>query len=184
MNHGFARIAAVSLRVRLGNVEENEAEILAAMKRLEAQGVQAAVFPELCLTGYTLGDLLQHPLVQRRALEALERLAKASGAMAVAVGLPLTAQGRLYNCAAVLQGGQVRGIVPKTHLAEGQEYYEARCSPAGPGPPARLPFPAAKRPLGPGCSLTWAPSPSRWRSARTFGLPLPPAGATPWPGRR
>ena len=48
MNHGFARIAAVSLRVRLGNVEENEAQILAATKRLEAQGVQAAVFPELC----------------------------------------------------------------------------------------------------------------------------------------
>ncbi len=179
MNHGFARIAAVSLRVRLGNVEENEAQILAAMKRLEAQGVQAAVFPELCLTGYTLGDMLQHSLVQRRALEALERLAKATGALAVAVGLPLSAQGRLYNCAAVLQGGQVRGIVPKTHLAEGQEYYEARWFTGGARASGTLALPGGHAPFGPGllfdmdsftfaveiCQDLWAPSPPSGRYA-------------------
>ncbi len=126
MNHGFARVAAASLRVHLGDVEENQREILAAMSDLEAQGVQVAVFPELCLTGYSLGDLLQHSLVQRRALEALMHIARKTKAMAVVVGLPLAVEGRLFACAAVLQGGKVRGIVPKTFLAEGNEFYEAR----------------------------------------------------------
>ncbi|MBE0601054.1 MAG: hypothetical protein IH607_04650, partial [Firmicutes bacterium] len=59
----FARVAAVSLRVHLGDVEGNKREILNKMAELEAQGVQAAVFPELCITGYTLGDLLLHDTV-------------------------------------------------------------------------------------------------------------------------
>ena len=125
-DHGFARIAAANVRIHLGNIEENEREILAAMKSLEAEGVQLAVFPELCLTGYTLGDLFLQELLQRRAKEALLRLAKQTNRMAVVIGLPLSVQGRLYNCAAVLQAGEVCGIVPKTFLAEGAEFYEAR----------------------------------------------------------
>ena len=74
MPEGFARIAAVSLPVHLGDVEANEREIMLALERLRTQGVQAAVFPELCLTGYTLGDLLLHGLVQDRAWAALKRL--------------------------------------------------------------------------------------------------------------
>ena len=179
MNHGFARIAAVSLRVRLGNVEENEVEILAAMKRLENQDVQAAVFPELSLTGYTLGDLLQHPLVQSRAFEAMERIAKATGAMAVVVGLPLAVEGRLYNCAAVLQGGKVRGIVPKTYLAEGQEYYEARWFTSGAQASGAVRYGGGEAPFGPEllfdmgsftfaveiCQDLWAPAPPSGRYA-------------------
>ena len=64
MPKGFARVAAVSLPVHLGDVAANEQEILSAMEPLRRQGVQLAVFPELCLTGYTLGDLLLQPLVQ------------------------------------------------------------------------------------------------------------------------
>ncbi len=136
MDHGFARVAAVSLRVHLGDVEQNEQEIYAALRRLENQDVQLAVFPELCLTGYTLGDLVLHSLVQRRAKEALLRIAKQTKAMAVVVGLPLSVMGRLYNCAAVLQDGQVQGIVPKTYLAEGGEFYEARWFTSGQSCPA------------------------------------------------
>ncbi len=126
MNQGFARIASASLRVHLGDVEKNEQEVLTAMKALQAQGVEVAVFPELCLTGYTLGDLFLHELVQRRCREALVRIARATENMAVVIGLPFSADGRLYNCAAVLKGGQVRGIVPKTFLPNGNEFYETR----------------------------------------------------------
>ena len=126
MPSGFARVAAVSVRVHLGDVDANEREIAAAMERLRKKGVQVAVFPELCLTGYTLGDLVLHGLVQQRAWEAMLRLAAQTGDMAVVVGLPVNQRSRLFNCAAVLQGGRVRGIVPKLYLPNGNEFYETR----------------------------------------------------------
>ena len=122
----FARIAAVSLRVHLGDVEHNTREILGKMRELETQGVQVAVFPELCITGYTLGDLLTHETVQKRAWAAMLDLAAQTRGMAVVVGLPVNLRSRLYNCAAVLQNGTVKGIVPKTYLPNGNEFYETR----------------------------------------------------------
>ena len=133
MPEGFARVAAVSLPVHLGDVEANEREIALALERLGAQGVQAVVFPELCLTGYTLGDLLVHDLVQERAWTALVRLAGRTEGMAAVVGLPLCHQGRLYNCAAVLKDGKVRALVPKTYLPNGNEFYETRWFVSGAG---------------------------------------------------
>ena len=73
MPYGFARVAAASLRVHLGDVEWNTKEILERMRALAAQGVQVAVFPELCITGYTLGDLLAHAL-PLQVLVCLSRL--------------------------------------------------------------------------------------------------------------
>ena len=122
----FARVAAVSLRVHLGDVEHNKREILQKMAELEAQGVQVAVFPELCMTGYTLGDLLLHEIVQKSAYEAMLSIAQQTHSMAVIVGLPVNIRSRLYNCAAVLQNGEVKGIVPKTYLPNGNEFYETR----------------------------------------------------------
>ncbi|HPJ03448.1 MAG TPA: NAD(+) synthase, partial [Candidatus Limiplasma sp.] len=122
----FARVAAASLRVHLGDVEHNKREILHKMAELEAQGVQAAVFPELCITGYTLGDLLLHETVQKSAYEAMFSIAQQTHSMAVIVGLPVNIRSRLYNCAAVLQNGEVKGIVPKTYLPNGNEFYETR----------------------------------------------------------
>jgi NAD+ synthase (glutamine-hydrolysing) len=126
MSDDFARVAAASLRVHLGDVEGNKREILARMAALQARGVQVAVFPELCVTGYTLGDLLTHEPVQRAAFAALTEIAARTGDMAVVVGLPVNQRSRLFNCAAVLQGGKVRGLVPKTYLPNGNEFYETR----------------------------------------------------------
>ncbi|MEG1776146.1 MAG: NAD(+) synthase [Clostridia bacterium] len=148
MPKGFARIAAASVRVHLGDVEGNKQEILTRMQRLEAQGVQVAVFPELCLTGYTLGDLLTQELVQQRAFQAMLDLAALTGDMAVIVGLPISQRSRLFNCAAVLQGGKVRGIVPKTYLPNGNEFYETRWFVSG----------AQAEPLLSGLDCPFAPS--------------------------
>ena len=105
MPKGFARVAAASLPVHLGDVAANEQEILSAMEPLRRQGVQLAVFPELCLTGYTLGDLLLQPLVQAASWESMLRIAeKTDSSMAVVIGLPVNVRSRLYNCAAVLYG--------------------------------------------------------------------------------
>ena len=127
MPKGFARVAAASLPVHLGDVAANEQEILSAMEPLRRQGVQLAVFPELCLTGYTLGDLLLQPLVQTASWESMLRIAeKTDGSMAVVIGLPVNVRSRLYNCAAVLYGGRPIGFVPKTYLPNGNEFYETR----------------------------------------------------------
>ena len=127
MPKGFARVAAASLPVHLGDVAANEQEILSAMEPLRRQGVQLAVFPELCLTGYTLGDLLLQPLVQTASWESMLRIAKKTdGSMAVVIGLPVNVRSRLYNCAAVLYGGRPIGFVPKTYLPNGNEFYETR----------------------------------------------------------
>lgn len=122
----FTRVAAASVRVHLGDISANEREIASAINDLKSQGARIAVFPELCLTGYTLGDLLLHELVQREALASCVRLAEGTGEMAVVVGLPFSDRGRLFNCAAVLYDGKIRGIVPKTYLPNGNEFYETR----------------------------------------------------------
>ena len=173
----FARVAAVSLRVHLGDVEKNKREILRKMGELEAMGVQAAVFPELCLTGYTLGDLLTHETVQRSAYAAMLDIASETRGMAVVVGLPLSVRSRLYNCAAVLQNGAVRGIVPKTFLPNGNEFYETRWFVGG--EQATADDAAANPPLAPGllfdmgdftfaveiCEDLWTPIPPSSRYA-------------------
>ncbi len=122
----MARIAAVSPKVYLGDCQKNAAEITAWLPKLNEEQVQAAVFPELCLTGYTCGDLLLNEILQREAVAALFEVASKTGPMAVIVGLPLSSKGRLYNCAAVLQNGKVRGIAAKCYLPNGGEFYETR----------------------------------------------------------
>ncbi len=129
MPEGFARVAAVSLPVHLGDVQANVNEIVSAMKKLEQQGVQAAVFPELCLTGCTLGDLVLRPELQKKAWKGLLAAAEEAQEMAVVVGLPVAVRGRLYNCAAVLHGGRVCGLVPKMNpdsrwFVSGADVYE------------------------------------------------------------
>ena len=148
MPEGFARVAAVSVPVHLGDVRANENEIADAMCRLREMGVQAAAFPELCLTGYTLGDLLLNERVQKSAWEAMLRLAEKTEAMAVIVGLPVNAGSRLYNCAAVLQEGRVRGLIPKIYLPNGNEFYETRWFVGAEGVKERVPV------LGEGVELS------------------------------
>ena len=116
MPKGFVRVSAASVPVHLGDVPANVKEILAAMEKLREKQVQLAVFPELCLTGATLGDLFLRPAVHRAAWEGLLAIARETGNMAVVVDLPVCEQGRVYNCAAVLHGGKVAGRVYKSWL--------------------------------------------------------------------
>jgi NAD+ synthase (glutamine-hydrolysing) len=120
----FVKVAAVSPKLALGDVEANAAEIAAVVGG--HNDVAIFVFPELCLTGYTLGDLFYDETLQRRVWEQLKALAAASLDQVLIVGAPILYEDRLYNCAAVLQGGKIRGIVPKSYIPERREYYEKR----------------------------------------------------------
>ena len=123
--HGFVRIAALSPELRLGDPAANANLTRDALQRAAKEGVRVAVFPELGLTGYSCGDLLHLQSLQEAAVDALLDIAAAthgSGGLAL-VGLPLAIDGRLFNVAAVLGGGKVLGIVPKTFLPSASEFY-------------------------------------------------------------
>ncbi len=134
----IARIAAVSPRVYLGDCKKNAQETIQWMQRLSGEHIQAAVFPELGITGYTVSDLLLNETLQAEAIAALQTIAKASGAMVAIVGLPLSNQGRLYNCAAVLQNGNIKGIATKRFLPNGGEFYETRWFKSGKNAPESI----------------------------------------------
>lgn len=126
--HGFLRVATAAPELRVADVAFNTAKIREAMQVAADRGASVIVFPELSLTGYTCGDLFAQNLLQIRARKALKELAAATKMISVhaVVGLPIVVHGRLYNCAAVIGGGRVLGIVPKQFLPTTGEYYEER----------------------------------------------------------
>jgi NAD+ synthase (glutamine-hydrolysing) len=127
-NHGFARVAAVSPELVLGDVAVNLAILKREMAALARQGARLIVFPELSLTGYSCADLFHHAALLEKARLALAELAESTSGLgcAVVVGLPLAVESRLYNVAAVIAGGRVLGYVPKTFLPNSGEFYERR----------------------------------------------------------
>jgi NAD+ synthase (glutamine-hydrolysing) len=126
--YGLVRVAAATPQLYLADPDANLVEICNLAKRAAEQSCSLAVFPELCLTGYSCGDLFFQETLQQRVVEVLFALEKwtATTAIALVVGLPLAVSGRLFNCAALISGGIVHGLVPKTHLPNTGEFYEQR----------------------------------------------------------
>lgn len=134
INHGFVKTAAASPRLKVADPATNIVEIERLIKKADAAGTAVLVFPELCLTGYTCGDLFTQQQLLSGALRCLDRLRKNTRETAVAavIGLPLAVGPKLYNCAVVIQHGQIRGAVPKQHLTNFREYGEERWFTPGP----------------------------------------------------
>jgi NAD+ synthase (glutamine-hydrolysing) len=128
MTHGFLRVAAATPDCTVGDCEKNASAILTLAREAESSGVALAVFPELCVTGYTCGDLFAQDLLGRASIAAINRIASETRDLAVTlvVGFPYAHGAARYNCAAVISGGKVAGIVPKTHIPNYGEFYELR----------------------------------------------------------
>jgi NAD+ synthase (glutamine-hydrolysing) len=127
-SHGFLRAAASPIRIRLADPASNADEVVRALAEAAQAGAGLIAFPELCLSGYAIDDLLQQSTVLDGVLEAIERVRSASAQSPVAavVGAPLRCGQALYNCAVVVYGGRVLGVVPKTYLPSYREFYERR----------------------------------------------------------
>lgn len=128
MKYGFVKVAAVSPELKVADVKFNTLKIEEEIARQTKEGTEILVFPELCLCGYTCGDLFLQPLLSeacRRALKELSLFTRGIS-MLIFVGLPMDYMGKLYNCAAALCNGRVLGIVPKTHIPNYSEFYERR----------------------------------------------------------
>ena len=125
----FIRIACAVPAVRVADVKKNAEAICAYIAEADAKSCDILLFPELALTGYTCGDLFFQKTLQQAVRAGLKQITEASGAhpeLTVAVGLPAVLDGQLYNCAAVLRGGELRGLVPKTFLPNHREFSEKR----------------------------------------------------------
>lgn len=128
MFDGFIKVAAATPKIRVADCEYNADAIIALMTEAKARGVNILVFPELCVTGYTCHDLFYQRTLLDGAKAALLRIVKASenSDMLVTVGCPLIYDNKLYNCAVVLQNGEILGVVPKKFLPNYNEFYEMR----------------------------------------------------------
>jgi NAD+ synthase (glutamine-hydrolysing) len=126
--HGFARVAVATPRCKVADPAFNAAETIALAKQAAAKGAALVAFPELGLSAYTCDDLFQQQALLDACETALQAVADASKSLAPAliVGLPLRAGHQLFNCAAVVAGGRILGIVPKSYLPNYGEFYEAR----------------------------------------------------------
>ena len=125
---GFVRVAAAVPPVKVADVAFNLGEVLRFAAKADDQGAQVVVFPELCLTSYTAGELFHQALLLERATDALLAVAEASRRLRpiLVVGFPLALEGALFNTAAVVSGGTIHGLVPKTYIPGYKEYYEER----------------------------------------------------------
>ena len=128
MKYGFVKVAAAVPTVKVADVDYNVQQIESLIAQAEGRGVEVIVFPELCITGYTCQDLFKEQLLLDRAEAGVLALLDFTRKLDIIsiVGLPVVINGLLYNCAAVIQGGTLLGIVPKTYLPNYAEFYEKR----------------------------------------------------------
>lgn len=125
---GYFRVSAVSPELRVANVHFNVEQILQSLKLLDEKSVQIAVFPELCLTGYTCGDLFFQENLLAEVKKGLKKLVEESSKfnLIFIVGFPLRVESKLYNCAGIVGNGKLYGVVPKTYIPNTREFYEKR----------------------------------------------------------
>ena len=130
MRDGFIKVAAGTPKIRVADCRYNAEQIFSLMREADKQGVKVLALPELCLTGYTCGDLFLHDTLLQGAEEGLSTILEATKHLDLltAVGLPVRNKwdNKLYNCAAVIHKGTILGLVPKTFLPNYGEFYEQR----------------------------------------------------------
>ncbi len=128
MKDGFICVAAGTPKIRVADCRHNAEQIFTMMREADMQGVKILALPELCLTGYTCGDLFLQDTLLDGAAEGLRTILEATRHLEVltALGMPVRAGGKLFNCAVVIQKGKVLAVVPKTYLPNYGEFYEMR----------------------------------------------------------
>ena len=128
MKDGFISVAAGTPSIRVADCRYNAEQIFTMMREAENQGVKILALPELCMTGYTCGDLFLHDTLLNGAEEGLRTILEATRNLEVltALGMPVRAGGKLFNCAVVNQKGEVLAVVPKREIPNHGEFSESR----------------------------------------------------------
>ena len=134
-SQGFTRIAACVTVSRVADPAANAIAIVDAARACGKHTTAVAVFPELCLSGYAIEDLIMRdPLLDAVVRGLMSVIAASAGLMTVLIiGAPLRHNARVYNCAVVVHRGRILGVVPKTYLPTYREFYEGRHFASGAG---------------------------------------------------
>ncbi|GAA1929319.1 NAD(+) synthase [Nocardioides lentus] len=130
---GFARVAACTVPVTPADPAANARAVVAQARECHERAVAVATFPELCLSGYAVDDLLLADTLLDGVLAGLAEIVAASVDLTpvLVVGAPLAVGNRLLNCAVVVHRGEVLGVAPKSYLPTYREFYERRHFGAG-----------------------------------------------------
>jgi NAD+ synthase (glutamine-hydrolysing) len=125
---GFARIAAVTLPVHLADPVANAAAVIEQARACHDDSVAVAVYPELCLTGYSVDDLFLQDTLLATVEEALAEIVEASADLMtmLVIGAPVVHGNRVFNAAVVVHRGSILGVAPKSYLPNYREFYERR----------------------------------------------------------
>lgn len=128
MKHGFIRVGCYSPEVTVGDCKKNSAAIIEAVIEAVDKDIELLVFPELCITGYTCSDLFLQKTLLNAASASLIEIAQKTAAYNVlfSVGLPIVYNSSVFNCAAWILKGKILACIPKTHIPNYGEFYEAR----------------------------------------------------------
>lgn len=128
MSYHFLKVCAATPKIKLGDCKYNTEQIIACMKQSELEGASLTLFPELCITGYTCGDLFFQSTLLTQTQQSIRLLLQESTKheQLFVIGAPIAYEDHLYNTAIVICKGEILGIVPKTYLPNYNEYYEKR----------------------------------------------------------
>ena len=128
MKDGFVRVGCASFDMKLGNVKANADQIIKYAHKASEEHIKILLFPELCLTGYTIEDLFYQKRVLNEVTQQLEHILDATYELDLfmVIGAPFIHMNKLYNCAIALCGGEILGVIPKTYIPTYHEFYEGR----------------------------------------------------------
>ena len=128
MNYGFVKVAAAVPRVKVADCKFNSERLEGLITIAEGKGVQILTFPEMCITGYTCGDLFAQQLLLEQAEMALIQILNSTRQLDIIsiLGMPVVVSSTVINAAVVIQKGKILGVVPKTYLPNYKEFYEQR----------------------------------------------------------
>lgn len=186
MRDGFIKVAAGTPKIKVADCRHNAEQVFTLMREADRQGVRVLVLPELCLTGYTCGDLFLQDTLLKGAEEGLATVLEATKNldMVTALGMPVRGgyDNSLYNCAVIIHKGKILGLVPKVYLPNYGEFYEQRWFTSGAGAGTALTLCGQDVTLGAGiftcatmpglaigveiCEDLWAPEPPSTALAR------------------
>lgn len=185
MKDGFVKAAAATPEIRVADADYNARQICRMIDETEKEGAGIVVFPELCMTGYTCGDLFTQEVLLKDAMRGLCKVAahtKDKNGLYF-VGVPLAVEGKLYNTAAALNRGEILGFTTKSFLPNYGEFYEMRQFCKGPDTARMIRFDGREIPFGPQllfaaeemeeliisaeiCEDVWCPVPPSIQAAR------------------
>ena len=125
---GFVRVGAVVPKLKVADTEFNCNEIIEQIEIASNNKIQIAIFPELCITGYTCQDLFEQDTLLEEAEKSLSKILDYTNNLDIIciIGMPIKQENQLFNTAVVIQKGEILGVVPKTFIPNYGEFYEKR----------------------------------------------------------